>query len=387
MSAGYGERRTVSWFKCVVMCIIVAIVAGITVGVCITQKYETEAESSGNSGNQIVSNMSFQDDGTGTDVSKAVSPSVVFISNIVSSDSLYGGYGEYFGYNFGYNSGSGTDEDIVNGTGSGVIYSSDGYIVTNNHVVDGADKVTVKLYDGSEYVAEVIGTDSQTDLAVIKIDASDLVAADFADSDQIVVGEVAIAIGNPGGADFVNSVTKGIISGLNRNVEVSEGQYMTLIQTDAAINPGNSGGALCNGNGQVIGINTVKISQTGFEGMGFAIPANNVKDICDQLISGGKVSRPALQVGIYGDITAEIAEYYDLKVDYGVLVQPAKGGAAEKAGMEDEDIIIAIDGNKVETTAQLQKYLYEKKIGDKVEVTVDRNGKEINFDVTLGELE
>ena len=388
MSTEYGEKRTVSWFKCIVMCLIVAIVTGIVVGLFVTQKYESElASNGGGANNQIVSNMNFEDDGMSSDVSTAVSPSVVFISNIVNSDNMYNNFGSYFGYNFGYDYGNGTDEDIVNGTGSGVIYSTDGYIVTNNHVVDGADKVTVQLYDGSEYVAEVVGTDAQTDLAVIKIDAPNLVAANFANSDEIVVGEVAIAIGNPGGADFVNSVTKGIISGLNRNVEVAQGQFMTLIQTDAAINPGNSGGALCNGKGEVIGINTVKISQTGFEGMGFAIPSNNVKEICDQLIDGGKVSRPALQVGIYGDITPQVAEYYDLKVDYGVLIQPAQGGAADKAGMEDQDIIIAIDGNKVETTSELQKYLYEKAIGDTVEVTVDRNGKEMKFNVTLGELE
>ena len=162
---------------------------------------------------------------------------------------------------------------------------------------------------------------------------------------------------------------------------------MTLVQTDAAINPGNSGGALCNGKGEVIGINTIKISSSNFEGMGFAIPSNTVLDICQQLMDNGKVSRPALQVGIYGDVTAQTAEYYGLSVDYGVMVKPQDGGAAAKAGMENGDIIIAIDGNKVETTTELQKYLYEKNIGDTAEITVNRDGKEVKLEVVLGELE
>ena len=317
MSAGYGEKRTVTLFQSILMGIVIAIVVGVVVGVVVSHNYEAN-------GNAAVDNTSapatqvetktVAADGSVASVGEAVSPSVVFISNLVKSGNLYGGY---FGYN-AYGNGQSADEDVVYSTGSGVIYSKDGYIITNNHVVEGADKVLVQLYDGTEYEAKVIGTDAQSDLAVIKIDAKDLQAANFADSDDLVVGETAIAIGNPGGADFVNSVTQGIISGLDRNVEVASGQFMTLIQTDAAINPGNSGGALCDINGNVIGINTIKISQTGFEGMGFAIPANTVLDICGQLMDNGKVSRPALQVGIYADITAQIAEYYDLPVEYGV---------------------------------------------------------------------
>lgn len=382
MGSGYENRRTVTLFQSIVMGVVIALVVGVVVGFIVANHYESADNGEDNlpSSAQATQQVNYSDNGGSIDVSKAVSPSIVFISNIVNSSDLYGGF---FSFSGGGNS---ANEDVVSGTGSGVIYSKDGYIITNNHVVEGADKVRVQLYDGKEYDAKVIGTDSQSDLAVIKIDAKDLTPAEFDDSDNIVVGETAIAIGNPGGADFVNSVTKGIISGVNRSVQVASGQFMTLVQTDAAINPGNSGGALCNTKGKVIGINTIKMAQSGYEGMGFAIPSNTVIDICTQLMENGKVSRPALQVSIYADITSQMAQYYNLDVDYGILVQPNMGGAAAKAGMEDYDIIIAIDGNKVENTAQLQKYLYEKQIGDTVKITVSREGKKLDFDVVLGEL-
>lgn len=383
MGSGYETKRTVTLLQSVIMGIVIALVVGVVVGFIVANHYEAADNQSGDlpSAAETSSNIDYSDNGGSIDVSKAVSPSVVFISNIVNSNSLYGGF---FSFSNGGNS---ANEDVVSGTGSGVIYSKDGYIVTNNHVVSGADKVRVQLYDGTEYDAKVIGTDAQSDLAVIKIDAKDLTPATFDNSDNIVVGETAIAIGNPGGADFVNSVTQGIISGVNRSVQVSSGQFMTLVQTDAAINPGNSGGALCNGRGKVIGINTIKMAQSGYEGMGFAIPSNTVLDICNQLIEHGKVIRPALQVSIYADITAQMAQYYNLAVDYGIMVQPNPGGSAAKAGLENYDIIIAIDGSKVQDTAELQKYLYQKQIGDTVKITVNREGKELDFDVLLGELQ
>ena len=386
MGSGYKERKTVALWQCILMGLIIALVVGVVTGCIVANRFEANQTLPDNSNNSTTNTVVSVADGSSVDVSQKVNPSVVFISNLVDSASLNSYYG-MFGYGTYGSNDSSQDEDVVYSTGSGVIYSEDGYIITNNHVVEGADKVRVQLYDGTEYDAEVVGTDSQSDLAVIKIDANGLTPADFGNSGDIVVGETAIAIGNPGGADFVNSVTQGIISGVNRNVEVSSGQYMTLVQTDAAINPGNSGGALCNANGEVIGINTIKISSSNFEGMGFAIPSNTVLDICKQLMDNGKVSRPALQVGIYGDITAQAAEYYGLSVDYGVMVKPQEGGAAAKAGMENGDIIIAIDGNKVETTTELQKYLYEKNIGDTVEVTVSRDNKEVKLKVVLGELE
>jgi serine protease Do len=391
MGSGYESKKTVSLWQCILIGLIIALVVGVVTGCIVANSYDKNQVASSNENQSSSVNEISVSEGNSVAVSEKVSPSVVFISNIVDSRNLYNSYFGFGGYgnsSNGYGDSEDSDEeDVVYSTGSGVIYSEDGYIITNNHVVEGADKVRVQLYDGTEYDATVIGTDEQSDLAVIKIEATGLTAAEFGDSDDLVVGEMAVAIGNPGGADFVNSVTQGIISGLNRNVEVSEGQFMTLVQTDAAINPGNSGGALCNGEGQVIGINTIKISSNDFEGMGFAIPSNTVIDICTQLMENGKVSRPALQVGIYTDITAQMASYYGLDVDYGILVKPAEGGAAAKAGLENYDIIIAIDGNKVETTSELQKYLYEKNIGDTVTVTVNRDGQNLDFDVVLGELE
>ena len=193
-------------------------------------------------------------------VGKNVSPAVVFISNIQNMRSFgYYGWGRSFGSQ---------EQEVVASTGSGVIYSAEGYIITNNHVVEGAERLSVTLFDGTSYLAEVIGRDERTDLAVIKIEPeSELTVATFGDSDKLVVGETAIAIGNPGGENFTNSLTQGVISGLDRSISTSDGTVLKVVQTDAAINPGNSGGALCNARGEVIGINTIKISMTGYEGM------------------------------------------------------------------------------------------------------------------------
>lgn len=310
-------------------------------------------------------------------VGKSVSPAVVFISNIQNVRSFMG----YYGWN------SGQSTEAVASTGSGVIYSADGYIITNNHVVEGAEKISVTLYNGDSYIAEVVGCDERTDLAVIKIEPDEkLTVASFGDSDELVVGEKAIAIGNPGGENFANSLTQGVISGLNRSVTTSDGTVLNVVQTDAAINPGNSGGALCNAKGEVIGINTIKISMTGYEGMGFAIPSNEVLDICKKLMADGKIARPALGVGILADVTPQIAYYNNLSVDYGVLVAPSAGGAAEKAGLKSYDIIVAIDDDEVKTYSELQSAIFDHEIGDVVKVTVVRSGEKLDFEVTLGEL-
>lgn len=311
-------------------------------------------------------------------VGKTVSPAVVFISNIQNVRSFMG-----YGYGFGYSQ----PTEAVASTGSGVIYSADGYIITNNHVVDGAEKISVTLYDGNSYIAEVVGCDERTDLAVIKIEPDEkLTVAKFGDSDELVVGETAIAIGNPGGEDFANSLTRGVISGLNRSVTTSDGTVLNVVQTDAAINPGNSGGALCNARGEVIGINTIKISMDGYEGMGFAIPSNEVLTICKELMANGKIARPALGVGILADVTPQIAYYNNLSVESGVLVAPSAGGAAEKAGLKSYDIIVAIDDGEIKTYSELQSVIFGHEIGDTVKVTVVRGGETMDFQVTLGEL-
>ena len=315
--------------------------------------------------------------GSAIKVSSEVSPAVVFISNIRNVRTLMSYYG--------------LDDrgpiEAVASTGSGVIYSADGYIITNNHVVAGAEKISVTLYNGDSYIAEVVGRDARTDLAVIKIDPDEkLTVAKFGDSDKLVVGETAIAIGNPRGENFANSVTQGIISGLNRSVTTNEGKVLKVVQTDAAINPGNSGGALCNAAGEVIGINTVKITITGYEGMGFAIPSNDVLSICRELMENGKIARPALGVNAMANITPQISYYNDLSVDYGVLISPNAGGGAERAGLKAYDIIVAINGEDIKTYAELQDVVSGYNIGDTVKVTVIRDEDKLDFQVKLGEL-
>ena len=282
-------------------------------------------------------------------------------------------------------------------SGSGIIFSEDGYILTNNHVISSttssnsdnsyyqiseASKLTVTLFnDSTEYEAKIIGKDEQTDLAVIKIEKTGLSKAEFADSDSIKVGEFAMAVGNPIGMQ--SSVTCGIVSAVNRQVTDSDGKQYTLIQTDAAINSGNSGGALVNSEGKVIGINTLKLSGTGIEGMGFAIPINSTKDITSQLIQYSKVKRP--YIGISGiDLTEENAKTYNLVA--GVYVKSVEDfSSAEKAGIKAGDVIIEADGTKISKMDDLNKIKNSHKIGDEMKVKVNRNGQEKELTITLGE--
>ncbi|MGI6067011.1 MAG: S1C family serine protease [Bacillota bacterium] len=302
-------------------------------------------------------------------IAEQVGPAVVGISNLdVYSDFFRG------------------EREVEQGTGSGVIFDSAGYIVTNNHVVAGAAKLMVSLADGRQIPAEIVGTDARTDLAVIKINADNLTVAQFGNSDDLRVGEIAVAIGNPGGAEFARSVTQGIISGLNRLLVTEEGLQFRLIQTDAAINPGNSGGALVDIKGRVVGINSIKIAREGFEGMGFAIPSNTVQGIVADLIKYKRVIRPALGVYMIRDVDKELAEYNDLGVDYGVLIDPQTGGPSAEAGMRRYDIIIEIDGKKVTNRFDLQNEVFAKKVGDTISVTVVRDGKTVELSVKLGEL-
>lgn len=277
--------------------------------------------------------------------------------------------------------------------GSGIIISEDGYILTNNHIVattssesyyevSEATKVTVTLFnDETEYEAKIVGKDEQTDLAVIKIEKTGLSKAEFADSDSIKVGEFAMAVGNPLGMQ--SSVTCGIISAVNREVTDSEGKKFTLIQTDASINSGNSGGALVNSEGKVIGINTLKLSGTGIEGMGFAIPINSTTDITSQLIQYSKVKRP--YIGITGlDLNEQMAKTYKLVV--GVYVKSVEDfSAAEKAGIKAGDVIIEAEGKKITKMDELNEVKNSHKIGDEFKIKVNRNGEEKELTITLGE--
>lgn len=305
-------------------------------------------------------------------IQKKVSPSIVYIECTVESK-------DYFNRIF-----------ESTGSGSGIIYKKTDdkyYIVTNNHVIEEANKITI-TFDGGQIVeATLVGGDSQNDLAVLKVNISDLsdetkntiAVAEFGDSDQLEVGEVAIAIGNPLGSEFENSVTQGIISALNRQIEAYD-ENLKVIQTDAAINQGNSGGALVNSKGQVIGINSAKIS--GAEGMGFAIPSNTAIPIFEDLIANGNVKKA--QLGIMGkDVTQDIGAIYTLPI--GVYVaEVIDGGSAQKAGIVATDIITDFNGEKIFSMKQLSELIKESKVGDTVNIRLVRDGKTpLELQVTL----
>ena len=286
-----------------------------------------------------------------------------------------------------------TAPSTAKASGSGIIMSDDGYILTNNHIVASsssesyyevseATKITVTLFnDETEYEAKIVGTDEQTDLAVIKIEKTGLSKAEFADSDNIKVGEFAMAVGNPLGMQ--SSITCGVVSAVNREVTDSDGKKFTLIQTDAAINSGNSGGALVNSEGKVIGINTLKLSGTGIEGMGFAIPINSTTDITSQLIQYSKVKRP--YIGISGmDLTEATAKANKLVV--GIYVKAVDDfSAGEKAGIKIGDVIVEADGKKITKMDELNEIKNARQIGDELKIKVNRNGQEKELTIILGE--
>lgn len=313
---------------------------------------------------------------TGIGVAQKVLPSVVGIKVEYSVSSIF------------YKGSSNT----ATAEGSGVIISEDGYILTNNHIINSsssssyyevgkANKITVYLYnDETEYEGTIVGTDEQTDLAVIKIDKTGLTAAELGDSDSVQVGEFAMAIGNPLGMQ--SSVSSGTISAVNRSV-TSDNVTYKLIQTDAAINSGNSGGALVNSQGQVIGINTLKMSGSGIEGMGFAIPINSTKDIYSQLIQYNKVKRP--YIGIFGrDLDAETAKANNL-VEGVYVLSVEEFSAAEKAGIKNGDVITQIDGKDIKTMDELNEIKNSHSIGDEITLKISRSGKEKEIKLTLQE--
>ena len=270
---------------------------------------------------------------------------------------------------------------VSQGAGSGVIISKDGYIVTNNHVVRGATSLKVTTTDGTEYDASVVGKDSQTDLAVIKVDANNLQAATLGDSDILQVGDPAIAIGNPLG-ELGGTVTTGIISATDRQITIDD-ETMTLLQTDAAINPGNSGGGLFNADGNLIGIVNAKESSTGIEGLGFAIPITPAQDIITELMQNGSVtSRPALNVSLY-DYTSNNQGQYSKYEDGCYIVQIVKNGAADKAGLKQNDRILSFDGEQIQSTSDVKNVLKKHKIGDTIKMVVERDSKKITVEITL----
>ncbi|MCM3666331.1 trypsin-like peptidase domain-containing protein [Mesobacillus subterraneus] len=326
----------------------------------------------------VTTPTSAKNTGSIADIIEASSKSIVGITNIQQQNNPF----------------SRSQGSVEGGSGSGVIFKKSGgsaYIVTNNHVIEGAAKVEVSLYNGEKVEAEVVGADALTDLAVIKIiaeKATDII--DFGDSSVLRPGDQVLAIGNPLGLDLSRTVTQGIVSAVDRSISVptSAGEWeMNVIQTDAAINPGNSGGALINTEGKVIGINSLKISQNGVEGLGFAIPSKDVLPIVRQLIEKGKVDRPHLGVSL-ADL-AQIPEMYlenlPDDVESGTMVTSvAADSAAAKAGLQEQDVIVAINEEKVENSSDLRRYMYTKlKTGDKAEIKIYRDGKQMTVQVTL----
>lgn len=355
---------------------------------------------SSNLGGAEISNIKVNATSDITSAVEKVQGAVVSVINLQSEQSLDNGLGDFFG---GSESTTGQDQTLIPASeGSGVIYKKEGnsaYVVTNNHVVEGQKGLQVLLKDGSTVEAELIGTDVFTDLAVLKISAENIdTVATFGDSDSLKVGEPAIAIGSPLGSEYANSVTQGIISSLNRPVQSTNeaGDLISInaIQTDAAINPGNSGGALVNIAGQVIGINSSKIASSAgsgvsVEGMGFAIPSNDVVTIIKQLEAQGEVIRPALGVTMIDLSSISVQQQREIlnlpeSVTSGVVIRSVAGATpAEKAGLQQYDVVTKIDGEEISSSQDLRALLYQKKVGDSMEITFYRGDSEQTVTVEL----
>jgi serine protease Do len=312
-------------------------------------------------------------------IAKAVGPAVVGVVNKAAGGFPWGGPG----------SASGGEQ--AQSTGSGVIISADGYIVTNNHVISGADSVSVTLPGGAEVDAQIVGADEQTDLAVLKIAETGLTAAPIGNSDLMEVGQSVIAIGNPLGEELAGTVTMGILSARDRELVV-DGYKFKFFQTDAAINPGNSGGALVNTAGELIGINSSKSTSAGVdeygnnisaEGIGFAIPINDAMPIIQQLIADGYIPRPMLGIEVTTEISERMARYYD--VPQGIYLRSVTpGGPLDRAGVREGDILTEIGGTAVTSIAGMNAVLSEHKVGDTLQVKVWRDGRgSMTLDVTL----
>lgn len=309
------------------------------------------------------------------EIAAKVGPSVVGVINktTVTTQPYWDPWsGKYY-----YNQDPSQDgETVEQGSGSGIIISEDGYIVTNQHVIDGATEVEVILNTGTSYTAEIVGQDEKTDLAVLKIIPTEnepLTAAVLGDSTTVQVGELAVAIGNPMGMEFSGSVTSGIISAVNRTMTIDNRTY-NLLQTDAAINSGNSGGALINQYGEVIGINSVKLSTTGVEGMGFAIAISEAKPIINDLMQSGHVTgRPLVGISIS-------------ETRYGLFISAiAQGSGAEEAGLQVNDMILEVDGQPVESTSEINEIRDKKKPGDTLKFKILRDSTTMEIDVKLTE--
>ena len=351
----------------------------------LNQKQETNTQN-----NTTITQTAVKNENSTTKAVDKVKDAVVSIITYSanSQNSLFG-YGE---------SDTDTNTEQVSSQGSGVIYKKDGeyaYIVTNTHVINGAKKVDVRLADGTKVPGEIVGTDTYSDIAVVKISSEKVSAvAEFGDSSQLTVGETAIAIGSPLGSEYANTVTQGIVSSLNRTVSLKseDGQAISTkaIQTDTAINPGNSGGPLINIQGQVIGITSSKIATNGgtsVEGLGFAIPSNDAIKIIEQLENNGKVTRPALGIQMVNLSNLSTTDLQKLKlpdgITSGVAVRSVQSNMPANGHLEKYDVITKVDGNPITSATELQNALYSHSVGDEMTITYYRNGKEETTTIKL----
>ncbi len=386
----------------IVKTVIIGLVAGLIGGgasyVALDQinnaNMNNNAQTSISSSSAKTSKNSAKTSGTMTPAYNDVKGAVVSVINMKRQSNNNNSLFDIFGDDDNDNKSKGKLQTYSEG--SGVIYQkagNKGYIVTNNHVVSGSDKIQVMLSNGKTVNARIIGTDATTDLAVLSIDSSYVTqTAEFGDSKSLQAGQTVIAVGSPLGSEYASTVTQGIISAPARTITTSSANQQTVIQTDAAINPGNSGGALVNSAGQVIGINSMKLSQssdgTSVEGMGFAIPSNEVVTIVNQLVKKGKIVRPQLGVKVIAlqGIPSSYRKHLNIKSNLknGIYVDSVtKHSAAATAGIKAGDVIIKVDNKAVSDVASLHSILYNHKVGDKVTLTVNRNGKEINLQVKL----
>lgn len=376
------------WLK-PVAAVIILFLAGLTgalVALNITNKSQTTVSSSSN---VTTSSVSYKNSTSTTEAVKKVQEAVVSVINYQSqSSSLENNFSTQM---FGDQSDSSSSDELsVYSEGSGVIYKIDGdsaYLVTNTHVIEGAKQIEIMLSDGTKVVGELVGEDTYSDIAVVKISSKNVsTVAEFADSDKLTVGETAIAIGSPLGTEYANSVTQGIVSSLSRTVTLTNSNGETIstnaIQTDAAINPGNSGGALINVEGQVIGINSSKISSTSsqsgesVEGMGFAIPANDVVKIINQLEQNGEVVRPALgiRMAALSELSTNAISQLNIpsSITNGVVVAKVIDGMPAQGKLEKYDVITEIEGKEVTSSSDLQSILYGHSVNDSIKVTFYR---------------
>ncbi|SPF51872.1 Serine protease Do-like HtrB [Candidatus Desulfosporosinus infrequens] len=356
------------------LCLISAVIGGLTTVAAVPYLYPAKTlspiQTSNSSFAQVANLTATQPNFPVEQIAKDLGPAVVGVSNFQSSQSYFG-----------------SSSDLQEaGSGSGFIIDAlKGYIVTNNHVIDGAQKITVSLSDGRNLVAKVIGADPRTDLAVLQIaDTKNLTAVKLGDSSKLEVGEPVVAIGNPGGNDFARSVTTGVVSATNRTLDIQGEASFNLIQTDAAINPGNSGGPLVDYQGLVIGINSAKYAEQGFEGMGFSIPISDAMPTIQQLIASGVAKHPALLVST-DDQYNTYAQSNNKPLGAYIAAVTANGPAA-KAGIVKGDVITKLNNVPIQNSSDLIHELYKYNVGSTVTLTYNRNGQTNQVQATLGEI-